>query len=99
MDVGDGIRLNPYFANNALYNVLRVNTSLSTTNTIKSYMDWYINHLNIPDKWGIQGSIYDYRINTSGIEICDNDADSTDSYGATFVALANRYLQVFYNDF
>jgi hypothetical protein len=42
---------------------------------------------------------HDYRINTSGIEICDNDADSTDSYGATFVALANRYLQVFYKYF
>jgi hypothetical protein len=50
-------------------------------------MQWYVNHLNWPDRWGLFGTIYDYNY-SNGAETSKNTADSTDSYAATFLSLA-----------
>src|SRR5260370_5096179 len=52
-------------------------------------MDWYSTHQNWPDKWGLDGSMYEYDYN--GPAVSRNDADSTDSYAATFLSLAWAY--------
>ena len=55
-------------------------------------MQWYINHLNWPDKYGLYGTTYDYDY-SSGQEISRTYADSTDSYAATFLTLALAFDQ------
>ena len=55
-------------------------------------MQWYINHLNMPDKWGLSGTTYDYDYN-NGTETPRDNADSTDSYAATFLSLAWAFYQ------
>ncbi|HEX3551822.1 MAG TPA: hypothetical protein VIA62_01160 [Thermoanaerobaculia bacterium] len=60
---------------------------------VKAWMQWYLNHLNWPDKWGIYGTVYDYDVAANGAETSTNDADSTDSYAATFLSLAWAYYQ------
>jgi hypothetical protein len=60
--------------------------------TVEAWMQWYINHLNWPDQWGLRGTIYDYSYN-NGAETSLKDADSTDSYAATFLSLALAYYQ------
>lgn len=59
---------------------------------VKAWMEWYINHLNRPDKWGLYCTVYDYNVSGT-TETPTNDADSTDSYAATFVSLAWAYWQ------
>ncbi len=53
---------------------------------VAAWMKWYIDHLNWPDKWGIYGTTYNYTI-SNGIEIPTQEADSTDSYAATFLSV------------
>ena len=55
-------------------------------------MQWYINHLNWPDKWGLYGTTYDYDYN-NGVASSREYADSTDSYAATFLTLAWAFYQ------
>jgi hypothetical protein len=55
-------------------------------------MQWYISHLNYPDKWGYSCTVYDYNV-VGTTETPTYDADSTDSYAATFVSLAWAYWQ------
>ena len=50
-------------------------------------MNWYVTHLNVHDRWGLSGTIYDYRY-AHGIETSQRRADSVDSYAATFFTLA-----------
>ncbi len=59
---------------------------------VKAWMEWYIHHLNYPDKWGLYCTVYDYNVSGT-TETPTNDADSTDSYAATFVSLAWAYWQ------
>lgn len=59
---------------------------------VKAWMQWYINHLNYPDKWGLYCTMYDYNVSGT-TETPTNDADSTDSYAATFESLAWAYWQ------
>jgi hypothetical protein len=49
-------------------------------------MNWYIGHLNWPDKWGLYGTTYNYTV-SDGVETSTDDADSTDSYAATFLTV------------
>lgn len=76
----------PYYSNLAAIGMTRYPTTASNA-VIENWMKWYINHLNWPDKWGLYGSIYDYNYN-NGALTSHNDADSTDSYAATFLSLA-----------
>lgn len=54
---------------------------------VVGWINWYINHLNWPDKWGLYGTTYDYTV-YNGVATATNNADSTDSYAATFLSLA-----------
>lgn len=76
----------PYYSNLAAIGMTRYPTSASNT-VVENWMKWYITHLNWPDRWGLYGSIYDYNYN-NGALTSHNNADSTDSYAATFLSLA-----------
>jgi hypothetical protein len=77
----------PYYSNLAAIGLTRNSGSYSI---VENWMKWYINHLNWPDQWGVYGTIYDYTYN-HGAESSLNNADSTDSYAATFLSLAWAY--------
>lgn len=81
-------KINPYFSNLAAIGMTRNPANYSQ---VQNWMQWYINHLNWPDKWGLYGTTYDYDYN-NGSETSLNDADSTDSYAATFLSLAWAYF-------
>jgi hypothetical protein len=74
----------PYFSNLAANGLTK---TPGHTLQVQKWMQWYISHLNNPDKWGLNCTVYDYSV-TDGIEKSKNNADSTDSYAATFVSLA-----------
>ena len=76
--------VNPYYANIAAIGMTK---DPNRYGAVLNWMKWYINHLNWPDKWGLYGSMYDYNVSGSG-EVSTGDADSTDSYAATFLTLA-----------
>lgn len=82
-------KINPYYANLA---ALGLTHDPANYATVEAWMQWYINHMNWPDQWGLHGTIYDYSYN-NGTETSLNDADSTDSYAATFLSLALAYYQ------
>ena len=82
-------KINPYYSNLAAIGLTHDPASYAT---VKAWMQWYIRHLNLPDQWGLNGSIYDYSY-SNGIATSLNDADSTDSYAATFLTLAWAYYQ------
>lgn len=58
---------------------------------VKEYIEWFLNHLNYPDKYGLTGSIYDYEISATGEEISKLEYDSVDGYAGTFLYLINLY--------
>ena len=74
----------PYFSNLAAIGMTKDPNRMPQ---VVAWMNWYINHLNWPDKWGLYGTVYDYTV-SNGVAIPTNDADSTDSYAATFLSLA-----------
>jgi hypothetical protein len=80
--------INPYYSNLAAIGLTR---NPGSYGIVEHWMEWYINHLNWPDKWGLYGTMYDYDYN-NGAETSHNDADSTDSYAATFLSLAWEYF-------
>ena len=80
--------INPYYSNLAAIGLTKDPGSYGI---VQHWMQWYINHLNWPDKWGLYGTTYDYDYN-NGAETSHNDADSTDSYAATFLSLAWAYF-------
>lgn len=80
--------INPYYSNLAAIGLTKDPGSYGI---VQHWMEWYINHLNWPDKWGLYGTTYDYDYN-NGAESSHNNADSTDSYAATFLSLAWAYF-------
>jgi hypothetical protein len=84
-------RIMPYYSNLAAIGLARAANPVYYPK-IKDWMQWYIGHLNYPDKWGLSCTIYDYNVSGS-TETATNDADSTDSYAATFASLAWAYWQ------
>ncbi|MDP8257131.1 MAG: hypothetical protein P9M14_15395 [Candidatus Alcyoniella australis] len=60
---------------------------------VESYIDWYFNNLNYPDKNGLTGSIYDYTIYRNGHQVANNTYDSVDAYAGTFLILLWEYYQ------
>ncbi len=76
--------IDPYFANIAAIGLTKDPNHMPE---VVAWMNWYINHLNWPDKWGLYGTTYNYSVN-NGVETSTDDADSTDSYAATFLTLA-----------
>jgi hypothetical protein len=78
--------IEPYYGNLAAIGMTRYPTSASI-NLVENWMKWYVNHLNWPDKWGLDGSIYVYNYDHGAVS-STHTADSTDSYAATFLSLA-----------
>lgn len=77
-------QIDPYFANIAAIGMTKDPNRMPQ---VVAWMNWYVNHLNWPDKWGLYGTTYNYTVN-NGVETSTNDADSTDSYAATFLTVA-----------
>ncbi len=77
-------QIDPYFANIAAIGMTKDPHRMPE---VVAWMNWYIGHLNWPDKWGLYGTTYNYTVD-NGVETSTNDADSTDSYAATFLTLA-----------
>lgn len=76
----------PYFANYAAMALLRWDVDAA-----RRHMDWYLSRLNTEDRWGLDGTVYDYQL-VDGQEVSQGDYDSADSYAATFLALVGQYL-------
>lgn len=85
--------INPYFGNYAAMGWLRDITRYAA---VQAYLQWYVNHLNATDYWGINtgGTIYDYSVAAGATGAAVNEsgtthahADSVDSYCATFLSL------------
>jgi hypothetical protein len=79
----------PYYSNLAAIGLTHDPASYST---VQRWMQWYISHLNWPDKYGLYGTTYDYDY-SNGQEVSRVYADSTDSYAATFLSLALAFYQ------
>jgi hypothetical protein len=77
-------QIDPYFANIAAIGMTKDPNRMPQ---VLAWMNWYMNHLNWPDKWGLYGTTYNYTV-SNGVETSTNDADSTDSYASTFLTLA-----------
>ena len=82
-------QINPYYSNLAAIGWTKDPTRYGA---VKAWMQWYLNHLNWPDKWGLYGTVYDYNVSGS-VETSTGNADSTDSYAATFLSLAWAYYR------
>ncbi|MBV9147552.1 MAG: hypothetical protein JO065_16680 [Acidobacteria bacterium] len=82
-------RIVPYYSNLAAIGLTHDSASYGT---VQRWMQWYLNHLNWPDKWGLYGTMYDYDY-VNGSETTQQTADSTDSYAATFLSLAWAFYQ------
>jgi hypothetical protein len=76
--------IEPYFSNIAAIGMTKDPNRMPQ---VVGWMNWYINHLNWPDKWGLYGTMYDYTV-VNGVETPTYTADSTDSYAGTFLTLA-----------
>lgn len=57
---------------------------------VKKYLEWSLSHLNYPDRWGLNGTIYDHRLE-GGVLQSVYGYDSADSYAATLLSLAAGY--------
>ena len=88
----------PYFSNFAAAALLEDPTPADLA-MVKNWMTWVFNHLNS------DGSIYDYYVDSlnGGTDVPSIDAypsehipnfDSQDSYAATFLTLARKYVEV-----
>ncbi len=77
----------PYFANLAAKVMVDYDPPWSAR-----YMDWYLDNLNKPDRWGLAGTIYDFRVRDGQI-VPTRNYDSADSYASTFLSLVSRYHQ------
>jgi hypothetical protein len=82
-------RIVPYYSNIAAMGMTK---DPSKVGQVRAWMEWYIAHLNSHDVWGLGNTIYDYNVSGS-TETPTNDADSTDSYPATFLSLAWKFYQ------
>lgn len=90
----------PYFPNLAARTLV-----VSNPEVVRDYILWYLSSLNKPDRWGLSGTIYDFRVeylppgDTSGIAgdltkimmVPTANYDSADSYAATFLSLVAAY--------
>ena len=75
--------IEPYYANIAATGMTK---DPARKPQVTAWIQWYINHLNWPDRWGLYGTMYDYSV-SNGAESATQNADSTDSYAATFLTL------------
>ncbi|MDP3486854.1 MAG: hypothetical protein Q8S19_02835 [Bacillota bacterium] len=79
----------PYFSNMAALAML---SNPRGYEPVKRYMEWYISHINKPDKYNVHGTMYDYKKH-AGSWSATHEYDSADSYAATFLTLVLNYTQ------
>jgi len=59
----------------------------------KNYIQWVLNHTSSGDRWGISGTIYDYRVFRSGEEESLQEYEAADSQAASFILLIREYFR------
>jgi hypothetical protein len=92
-DTGGNVTLVvPYFVSLMGIDLLKKNPAANMA-LIKAYIQWYLDHLNYPDKYGLTGSMYDWRVYADGREESLNSMDSVDSYAALFIMLVDKYIE------
>lgn len=82
-------RIVPYYGNLAAIGMTKDPSKIWQ---IRNWMQWYVQHLNSTDIWGLGATIYDYNVSGT-TETSSNNADSTDSYAATFLTLAWQFYK------
>lgn len=83
-----GVLVIPYFANLAARQLAHVEPERCV-----GYMDWYITNLNLPDRWGLSGTVYDFSLQGGELR-STRKYDSADSYASTFLSLVAHYYEV-----
>lgn len=78
----------PYFLN--LYGISLLRHGFNPQ-LVVDYIEWYVAHLNYPDRHGLTGSIYDLDIRSGRRQTFLETYDSVDSYAATFLVLLRDY--------
>jgi len=94
----DSDRVIPYFSNLAARTLIELDPE-----SARRYMVWYLSNLNRPDRWGLTGTIYDFKaeryisdtdMGISGVVMkSTRNYDSADSYAATFLSLVADYYR------
>jgi hypothetical protein len=77
----------PYFSNMAALAMLSYRDGRAA---VRNYLEWYLQHINSKDRFGLAGTIYDYVWTEAGWQPTNN-YDSADSYAATFLSLVLAY--------
>jgi hypothetical protein len=89
---GDPEVIEPYFANLGAIGLTRTKDSTYYP-AVQEWITWYVDHLNTAKsdtRWQLACTIYDYDVSGNS-ETSTGNADSTDSYAATFVSLVQAY--------
>lgn len=88
-------RIVPYFSNIGAFGLVTTVPQVNpeATQATRSWLDWFVAHLNRPDRFGLNGTIYDYTAEVDGSVTSKDDYDSADSYPATFATLVLRYVK------
>lgn len=94
-------RYNPYFACYAMIGLLEYQLREKAAAgekyraAARAYMEFHLSRLNVLDKNGVSGTIYDYETDpaTGRVRSCE-DYDSTDSYAAVMLMLVDKYAAV-----
>jgi len=58
------------------------------------YIQWYLNHVNPGDQYGLTGTIYRYYVDKKGLENPQPILEEIDRTAASFILLVCRYYQV-----
>jgi hypothetical protein len=61
---------------------------------VRRYILWCIDHTQRCDKWGLSGTIYDYKISKNGVEYSLETYDSADGYAGMFLKLVATYYTI-----
>lgn len=75
----------PYFASIAAKTMVDIDPSRA-----KNYISWYLANMNMPDRDGFSGTIYDF-VMKDGELVPTYKYDSADSYAANFLSLVAYY--------
>ncbi|MCP4632055.1 MAG: hypothetical protein GY855_03940 [candidate division Zixibacteria bacterium] len=82
--------VNPFLVNLMSIDLLKKD---SDTRAVKNYIDWYLSRLNYPDRHGLTGTIYDYKVYSPNKIKSTDTYKSVDRYAATFILLIHQYYQ------
>ena len=78
-------QVEPYYANIAAIGAVHAGDDLAN---VQQWMQWYVTRSKDPNPWSIAGAITDYNVAANGTLQSAGEADSVDSYAATFISLA-----------